>query len=97
MSNNSVEIHFLAHAYISYVTHHFQGRNVAASLFSSSGVLRRQAVVGFTLFTQLWYWFPLVYCVSLSFRPTALIGNVFALYVGVVIEVLCTIFALNST
>lgn len=34
------------------------------------------AVAGVCLFVQLWYWFPLIYCISLSFSPSALIGLV---------------------
>ena len=26
------------------------------------------------VFTQFWYWYPLVYFITLSFVPTALIG-----------------------
>lgn len=50
------------------------GRNVVASLFSRTGEIRSKAVIGFTLFYQFWYWFPLVHCVSLTFYPTCLIG-----------------------
>merc|ERR1712050_670875 len=50
------------------------GRNSCASLFSESGVLRRGAAIGFCLFTQMWYWFPLIHMFSLTLTPTALIG-----------------------
>merc|ERR1719272_1091438 len=50
------------------------GRNCAASLFSNSGVLRRGAAIGFCLFSQMWYWFPLIHMFSLTLTPTALIG-----------------------
>jgi 26S proteasome regulatory subunit N2 len=50
------------------------GRNSCASLFSNSGVLRRGAAIGFCLFTQMWYWFPLIHMFSLTLTPTALIG-----------------------
>ncbi|PHJ24016.1 26s proteasome subunit [Cystoisospora suis] len=50
------------------------GRNVVASMFSSSGVLRQEAAVGFCLFAQFWYWYPLLHMVALTFTPTALIG-----------------------
>ncbi|KAH8738624.1 PSMD1 protein [Cryptosporidium ryanae] len=50
------------------------GRNVVASLFSRTGEIRPKAVIGFTLFYQFWYWFPLVHCISLSFYPTCSIG-----------------------
>ncbi|KEP66105.1 UNVERIFIED_CONTAM: Proteasome/cyclosome repeat-containing protein [Hammondia hammondi] len=50
------------------------GRNVVASMFSASGVLRQEAAVGFCLASQLWYWYPLIHMVALSFSPSALIG-----------------------
>eukprot|EP00931_Biecheleriopsis_adriatica_P069524 TRINITY_DN4335_c0_g1_i6.p1 TRINITY_DN4335_c0_g1~~TRINITY_DN4335_c0_g1_i6.p1 ORF type:complete len:1069 (+),score=312.53 TRINITY_DN4335_c0_g1_i6:64-3270(+) len=50
------------------------GRNSCASLFSKSGALRRGAAIGFCLFTQMWYWFPLIHMFSLTLTPTALIG-----------------------
>jgi len=50
------------------------GRNVCASFFAKSGAVRQGAAVGFLLFCQMWYWFPLVHGLSLSFNPTAIIG-----------------------
>merc|ERR1712192_58879 len=50
------------------------GRNCTASFFSKSGSVRQAATVGFLLFLQKWYWFPLVHTVSLSFNPTTIIG-----------------------
>ncbi|CAJ1444327.1 unnamed protein product, partial [Effrenium voratum] len=50
------------------------GRNSCASLFSKSGVLRGGAAIGFCLFTQMWYWFPLIHMFSLTLTPTAMIG-----------------------
>lgn len=50
------------------------GRNSCASMFSKSGVLRRGAAIGFCLFTQMWYWFPLIHMFSLTLTPSALIG-----------------------
>jgi 26S proteasome regulatory subunit N2 len=32
------------------------------------------AVVGMLIFTQFWYWYPLVNMISLAFTPTAVIG-----------------------
>merc|ERR1719478_1696800 len=43
-------------------------------MFSISGMLRRGAAIGFCLFTQMWYWFPLIHMFSLTLTPTALIG-----------------------
>merc|ERR1719221_2607354 len=50
------------------------GRNSCASFHSQSGVLRRGAAIGFCLFSQMWYWFPLIHMFSLTLTPTALIG-----------------------
>ncbi len=32
------------------------------------------AIVGLAVFTQFWYWYPLIHFVSLAFTPTAIIG-----------------------
>jgi len=32
------------------------------------------SIVGLAIFTQFWYWYPLVHFISLSFTPTAIIG-----------------------
>lgn len=45
------------------------GRNVTTSFFSHRGLLRREAVVGFLLFSQYWYWYPLLLTVSLTMTP----------------------------
>eukprot|EP00929_Paragymnodinium_shiwhaense_P095737 TRINITY_DN5700_c0_g1_i1.p1 TRINITY_DN5700_c0_g1~~TRINITY_DN5700_c0_g1_i1.p1 ORF type:complete len:1089 (+),score=365.49 TRINITY_DN5700_c0_g1_i1:107-3373(+) len=50
------------------------GRNCCASMYSNAGMLRRGAAIGFCLFTQMWYWFPLIHMFSLTLKPTALIG-----------------------
>jgi 26S proteasome regulatory subunit N2 len=50
------------------------GRNVAIMLQSRTGHDRVTAVVGMAVFSQFWYWYPLIYFVSLSFAPTAFIG-----------------------
>ncbi|CAI6009641.1 unnamed protein product, partial [Closterium sp. NIES-65] len=50
------------------------GRNVTISLRSRSGYDRVTAVIGMALFTQYWYWFPLLHFLSLSFSATALVG-----------------------
>merc|ERR1719478_822423 len=43
-------------------------------MFSISGMLRRGAAIGFCLFTQMWYWFPLIHMFSLTLAPTAMVG-----------------------
>ncbi|EEB08916.1 19S proteasome regulatory subunit Rpn2 [Schizosaccharomyces japonicus yFS275] len=50
------------------------GRNVAFALQTSTGSLKLSSVVGFAVFLQYWYWYPLTHFISLSFSPTALIG-----------------------
>merc|ERR1719195_2358233 len=50
------------------------GRNSCASFYSKSGMLRPGAAIGFCLFSQMWYWFPLIHMFSLTLTPTALIG-----------------------
>lgn len=50
------------------------GRNVTMSLQTKSGTANMPAIVGMTLFTQFWFWFPLAHAASLAFTPTAFIG-----------------------
>ncbi|KAL8026545.1 hypothetical protein ABFX02_14G035400 [Erythranthe guttata] len=50
------------------------GRNVTIKLLSKTKHDKMTAVVGLAVFTQFWYWYPLIYFVSLAFSPTALIG-----------------------
>jgi 26S proteasome regulatory subunit N2 len=50
------------------------GRNGSISLASATGHRRMSTIVGLAMFTQFWYWFPLVHFIGLSVRPAALIG-----------------------
>lgn len=50
------------------------GRNVTIRLLSKTKHDKITAVVGLAVFSQFWYWYPLIYFISLSFSPTALIG-----------------------
>mmetsp|Transcript_44931 Transcript_44931/g.71754 ORF Transcript_44931/g.71754 Transcript_44931/m.71754 type:complete len:969 (+) Transcript_44931:186-3092(+) len=50
------------------------GRNVTIELMSRSGFTKPPAVVGMVLWTQYWYWYPMMHMLSLSFAPTALVG-----------------------
>ncbi|CAN4120771.1 unnamed protein product [Withania somnifera] len=50
------------------------GRNVTLKLLSKTKHDKITAVVGLAVFSQFWYWYPLIYFVSLAFSPTALIG-----------------------
>jgi 26S proteasome regulatory subunit N2 len=50
------------------------GRNATVSLSTRAGTLNMQAIVGMTLFVQMWYWFPLAHGLGLAFTPTAVIA-----------------------
>lgn len=50
------------------------GRNVTIKLLSKTKHDKITAVVGLAVFSQFWYWYPLIYFISLSFSPTAFIG-----------------------
>lgn len=50
------------------------GRNVTIKLLSKTKHDKITAVVGLAVFSQFWYWYPLIYFVSLAFSPTAFIG-----------------------
>lgn len=50
------------------------GRNSTIALHSRSGHKNMPAIVGLAVFTQFWYWYPLLHFVSLSLTPTAIIG-----------------------
>ncbi|GJR63278.1 26S proteasome non-ATPase regulatory subunit 1 homolog A [Tanacetum coccineum] len=50
------------------------GRNVTIKLCSKTKHNRMSAVIGLAVFSQYWYWFPLIYFISLAFTPTAFIG-----------------------
>lgn len=50
------------------------GRNCTISLQTQTGNLNMAGIVGMTVFTQYWYWFPLTHFLSLSFAPTSVIG-----------------------
>ncbi|ODV83111.1 hypothetical protein CANARDRAFT_9962 [[Candida] arabinofermentans NRRL YB-2248] len=51
------------------------GRNVTIQLENTlTNTLNMKAIVGLTLFTQNWYWYPLTHFLSLSFSPTSIIG-----------------------
>ncbi|KAF3975701.1 hypothetical protein ACB098_02G103300 [Castanea mollissima] len=50
------------------------GRNVTIRLLSKTKHDKVTAVVGLAVFSQFWYWYPLIYFISLAFSPTAFIG-----------------------
>lgn len=49
------------------------GRNGVVALTSATGHPRMSAIVGLAMFTQFWYWYPLVHFIGLSIKPAALI------------------------
>lgn len=49
------------------------GRNGVIALTSATGYPRMRAIVGLALFTQFWYWYPMVHFIGLSIKPSALI------------------------
>lgn len=50
------------------------GRNGKISFTSANGHPRMTAIVGMAMFTQFWYWYPLVHFIGLSIQPSALIA-----------------------
>lgn len=50
------------------------GRNATISLTTRDGNLRQNAIIGLMMFTQHWYWYPMLNFLNLAFTPTALIG-----------------------
>ncbi|ERN01812.1 26S proteasome non-ATPase regulatory subunit 1 homolog A [Amborella trichopoda] len=50
------------------------GRNVTIKLLSKNKHDKVTAVIGLAVFSQFWYWYPLIYFISLAFSPTAFIG-----------------------
>ncbi|KAK6122778.1 hypothetical protein DH2020_043476 [Rehmannia glutinosa] len=50
------------------------GRNVTIKLLSKTKHDKITCVVGLAVFSQFWYWYPLIYFISLAFSPTAFIG-----------------------
>lgn len=49
------------------------GRNGVIALTSATGYPRMRAIVGLALFTQFWYWYPMIHFIGLSIKPAALI------------------------
>ncbi|KQJ84467.1 26S proteasome non-ATPase regulatory subunit 1 homolog A [Brachypodium distachyon] len=50
------------------------GRNVTIKLLSRNKHDKLTAVIGLAVFSQFWYWYPLLYFISLAFSPTAIVG-----------------------
>lgn len=65
------------------------GRNVSIQLLSPAGHKRMASIVGMSLFTQFWNWYPMTHFLSLSFTPTALIGLNEKLEIPANYEVVC--------
>ena len=50
------------------------GRNCNISLVSSTGENKMTSIIGMCLFTQYYYWFPMIHFINLAVNPTMLIG-----------------------
>lgn len=50
------------------------GRNCKVNLVSNSGNNRMGSIVGLALFTQYYYWFPMVHFINLAVHPTVFYG-----------------------
>lgn len=51
------------------------GRNVSIQLENiQTNTLNTKAIVGLTIFTQHWYWYPLTHFLNLSFTPTSIMA-----------------------
>lgn len=50
------------------------GRNCKINLVSSSGNNKMAAIVGMALFTQYYYWFPMLHFINLAVEPVILLG-----------------------
>lgn len=66
------------------------GQNCMASLYTCRGNMRREAVVGFLMFAQYWYWHSFMHFVCLTLQPTCLIGINSDLRIPTGYKVLCT-------
>lgn len=66
------------------------GQNCVASLYSCRGNMRQEAVVGFLIFSQHWYWHSFMHFVCLTFQPTCLIAINKDLKIPTGYKVLCT-------
>lgn len=65
------------------------GRNAGVNLITRGGSLRMGAAIGFCLFAQMWYWYPLMLMISLAVTPTALVGITSKLRVPKNFKVIC--------
>ncbi len=50
------------------------GRNCRINLVSNSGNNKMAAIVGMALFTQYYYWFPMIHLINLAVEPVILFG-----------------------
>jgi len=50
------------------------GRNCKINLVSSSGNNKMAAIIGMALFTQYYYWFPMLHFINLAVEPVILFG-----------------------
>ncbi len=50
------------------------GRNAVISLQSRAGFTKMASVVGMAVWSQYWYWYPLLHFLSLALHPTMIMG-----------------------
>ncbi len=50
------------------------GRNATISLQSRAGFTKMASVVGMAVWSQYWYWYPLMHFMSLALHPTMIMG-----------------------
>ncbi|KAK2198375.1 bifunctional Kelch-type beta propeller/Calcineurin-like phosphoesterase domain [Babesia duncani] len=50
------------------------GQNCISSLYTRRGNLRAEAIVGFCMFAQYWYWHPFIHIIGLTLQPTCFIA-----------------------
>ncbi len=50
------------------------GKNASISLVSNTGENKMSSIIGMCLFTQYYYWFPMIHFINLAVNPTMLIG-----------------------
>ena len=50
------------------------GKNASISLVSNTGENKMSSIIGMCLFTQYYYWFPMIHFINLAFTPDFVVG-----------------------
>ena len=61
-------------ALISHGIMELGGKNCSLSLVSTTGSNKMSAIIGMALFTQYYYWFPMIHFINLAVSPTMIYG-----------------------